>query len=158
MNIKYIGSTYFYFRSQYYEAEWLDRQESDMIRWLNALLMPTDKLVDEEQLDDLEQAAVAWEEASKTSHRNKPMQFATQKDLFVSQIYKQCPQQWSALRKATSNLLTSTNVATVLSKLTISIEKDFISVRDDRQIHLDLSEIWFKFKIVCIVNNYNLFC
>jgi len=148
-----------YFRSQYYEAEWLDRQESDMIRWLNALLMPTDKLVDEEQSDDLEQAAVAWEEASKTSHRNKPMQFATQKDLFVSQIYKQCPQQWSALRKATSNLITSTKVATVLSKLTVSIEKDFISVRDDRQIHLDLSEILFKFKIVFLVNNNNnLFC
>jgi abnormal spindle-like microcephaly-associated protein len=131
-----------YFRSQYYESEWLDRQESDMIRWLNALLMPTDKLADEEQVNDLEQAAVAWEEASKKSHRNKPMQFATQKDLFVSQIYKQSPQQWSALRKATTNLITSTNVATVLSKLTISIEKDFITVRDDRQIHLDLSKIF----------------
>jgi len=145
------------FRSQYYEAEWLDRQESDMIRWLNALLMPTDKLADEEQ-DDLKQAAVAWEEASKTSCRNKPMQFATQKDLFVSQIYKQCPQQWSALRKATSNLITSTNVATVLSKLAVSIEKDFITVRDDRQIHLDLSEILFKVKVVCIVNSFNIFC
>ncbi|XP_008182570.1 protein abnormal spindle isoform X2 [Acyrthosiphon pisum] len=138
--------------SQYYEAEWLDRQESDMIRWLNALLMPTDKLADEEQLDDLEQAAAAWEEASKTSHKNKPMQFATQKDLFVSQIYKQCPQQWSALRKATSNLLTSTNVATVLSKLTISIEKDFITVRDDRQIHLDLN---LKKKIMDLLKCYN---
>ncbi|XP_060855887.1 protein abnormal spindle-like [Metopolophium dirhodum] len=138
--------------SQYYEAEWLDRQESDMIRWLNALLMPTDKLADEEQLDDLEQAAVAWEEASKTSHKNKPMQFATQKDLFVSQIYKQCPQQWSALRKATSNLLTSTNVATVLSKLTVSIEKDFITVRDDRQIHLDLN---LKKKIMDLLKCFN---
>ncbi|XP_022160068.1 protein abnormal spindle-like isoform X2 [Myzus persicae] len=138
--------------SQYYEAEWLDRQESDMIRWLNALLMPTDKLADEEQLDDLKQATVAWEEASKTSHKNKPMQFATQKDLFVSQIYKQCPQQWSALRKATSNLITSTNVATVLSKLTISIEKDFIAVRDDRQIHLDLN---LKKKITDLLKCFN---
>ncbi|KAF0764759.1 protein abnormal spindle-like isoform X1 [Aphis craccivora] len=138
--------------SQYYESEWLDRQESDMIRWLNALLMPTDKLADEEQINDLEQAAVAWEEASKTSHRNKPMQFATQKDLFVSQIYKQSPQQWSALRKATSNLITSTNVATVLSKLTISIEKDFITVRDDRQIHLDLN---LKKKITDLLKCYN---
>lgn len=105
--------------------------------------MPTDKLADEEKLDDLEQAAMAWEEASKTSYKNKPMQLATQKDLFVSQIYRQSPQQWSALRKATSNLIISTNVATVLSKLTISIEKDFITVRDDRQIHLDLSMICF---------------
>lgn len=101
--------------------------------------MPTDKLADEDQMNDLEQAAVAWVEASKTSHKNKPMQFATQRDLFVAQIFRQSPQQWSALRKATSNLITSTKVATVLSKLTVSVEKDLITVRDDRQIHLDLS-------------------
>lgn len=112
-----------------------------MIRWLNALLTPTDKLVDKEQSDELEKAAMAWIEASKTSHKNKPMQFATQKDLFAAQIYRQSPQQWSALRKATTNLITSTNVSSVLSKLTISIEKDLISIRDDRQIHLDLCKI-----------------
>lgn len=110
-----------------------------MIRWLNALLTPSDKLVDEKQSNDLEEAAMAWVEASKTSHKNKPMQLATEKDLFVAQIYRQSPQQWSALRKATTNLITSTSVTSVLSKLTISIEKDLISVRDDRQIHLDLS-------------------
>lgn len=104
--------------------------------------MPTDKLVEEEPLSNLEQAAVAWEQASKTSHKNKPMQFATQKDLFAAQIYRQSPQQWSALRKATSNLITSTKVATVLSKLTVSIDKDLITVRDDRQIHLDLSKFF----------------
>lgn len=113
-----------------------------MIRWLNALLTPTDKLVDKEQSDELEKAAMAWIEASKTSHKNKPMQFATEKDLFAAQIYRQSPQQWSALRKATTNLITSTNVSSVLSKLTISIEKDLICVRDDRLIHLDLSKIY----------------
>lgn len=128
-------------RSQDYEAEWLNRQECDMIRWLNALLTPTDKLVDEEYSGDLEQAAMAWVEASKTSLKNKPMQFATEKDLFVAQIYRQSPQQWSALRKATINLMTSSSVTSVLSKLTSSIEKDLIAVRDDRQIHLDLSKI-----------------
>lgn len=102
--------------------------------------MPTDKLADEDQSGDLEQAAAAWVEASKNNHKNKPMQFVTQKDLFVAQIYRQSPQQWSALRKATSNLIASTSVATVLSKLGVSIEKDLITVRDDRQIHLDLSE------------------
>lgn len=115
-----------------------------MIRWLNALLMPSDKLVDEEQSGDLEQAAVAWVEASKC-HKNKPLQFATQKDLFVAQIYQQSPQQWSALRKATTNLMTSSSVSSVLSKLTVSIDKDLITVRDDRQIHLDLSEYFFFF-------------
>jgi len=113
-----------------------------MIRWLNAMLTPTEKLVDEEQSSDLEQAAMAWVEASKTCHKNKPMQFATQKDLFVAQMYRQSPQQWSALRKATTNLITSSNVTSVLSKLTVSIEKDLITLRDDRQIHLDLSEIY----------------
>lgn len=112
-----------------------------MIRWLNALLTPTDKLVDEEYSGDLEQAAKAWVEASKTSLKNKPTQFATEKDLFVAQIYRQSPQQWSALRKATTNLMTSSSVTSVLSKLTSSIEKDLIAVRDDRQIHLDLSKI-----------------
>lgn len=120
----------------------MDRQESDMIRWLNAMLTPTEKLIDEEQSSDLEKAAMAWVEASKTSHKNKPMQFATQKDLFVAQMYRQSPQQWSALRKATTNLITSSNVTSVLSKLTVSIEKDLITLRDDRQIHLDLSEIY----------------
>lgn len=115
-----------------------------MIRWLNALLMPTDSLADEDQSNDLEQATTTWIEACKMSNKNIPMQLATQKDLFVAQIYRQSPQQWNALRKATSNLITSTNVATVLSKLTVSIEKDLITVRDDRQIHLDLSE-FFKF-------------
>lgn len=123
-----------------------------MIRWLNALLTPIDKLVDEDESGDLEQAAMAWVEASKTCHKNKPMQFATQKDLFVAQIYRQSPQQWSALRKATKNLIMSTNVSSVLSKLTLSIEKDLITVRDDRQIHLDLSKIClfklFRFNII----------
>lgn len=113
-----------------------------MIRWINTLLTPSDKLVDEEQSGDLEQAAIAWIEASKTSYENKPMQFATQKDLFVAQIYRQSPQQWNALRKATTNLIMSKNVVSVLSKLTVLIEKDLITVRDDRQIHLDLSEIY----------------
>lgn len=131
------------FRSQHYEAEWLNRQESDMIRWLNALLMPTDKLVDEENSADLEQAALAWIKASKRSHQEKPMKFATEKDLFASQIYRQSPQQWSALRKATTNLITSSSVTSVLTKLTTSIEKDLILVRDDRQLHLDLSEFFF---------------
>lgn len=112
-----------------------------MIRWLNALLTPTDKLVDEEFSGDLEQAAMAWIEASKTSHKNKPMQFATEKDLFVAQIYRQSPQQWSALRKATTNLMTSASITSVISKLTMSIEFNLITVRDDRQIHLDLSKI-----------------
>ncbi|XP_050531513.1 protein abnormal spindle isoform X2 [Daktulosphaira vitifoliae] len=138
--------------SQYYETEWLNRQESDMIRWLNALLTPTENLVDEDHSGDLEQAAMAWVEASKDSHKNKPMQLATQKDLFVAQIYRQSPQQWSALRKATSNLCTSQRIATVLSKLTISIEKDLITVRDDRQIHLDLS---LKKKIIDLLKCYN---
>lgn len=138
--------------SEYYETEWLDRQESDMIRWLNAMLTPTEKLVDEEQSSDLEQAAMAWVEASKTCHKNKPMQFATQKDLFVAQMYRQSPQQWSALRKATINLITSSNVTSVLSKLTVSIEKDLITLRDDRQIHLDLS---LKKKIIDLLKCYN---
>lgn len=112
-----------------------------MIRWFNALLTPTNKLIEEEQSDDLEQAVMAWVDASKASHKNKPMQFATEKDLFVAQIYRQSPQQWSALRKASMNLISSSSVATVLSKLTISIEKDLITVRDDRQLHLDLSKI-----------------
>lgn len=119
-----------------------------MIRWLNALLTPTHKLVDEEQSSDLEQAAMAWVEVSKTCHKNKPMQLATPKDLFAAQIYRHSPQQWCALRKATANLIKSTSVSSVLSKLTVSIEKDLINVRDDRQIHLDLSKssnylFWF---------------
>ncbi|XP_060849151.1 abnormal spindle-like microcephaly-associated protein homolog [Rhopalosiphum padi] len=138
--------------SEYYETEWLDRQESDMIRWLNAMLTPTEKLVDEEQSNELEEAAMAWVEASKTCHKNKPMQFATQKDLFVAQIYRQSPQQWSALRKATTNLITSSSVTSVLSKLTVSIEKDLITLRDDRQIHLDLS---LKKKIIDLLKCYN---
>jgi len=155
--LKYKLISILYLRSRYYEAEWLDRQESDMIQWLNTLLMSTDKLADEDQSDDLEQAAVAWIEASKTSHKNKPVQFATQKDLFVAQIYRQSPQQWSALRKAASNLITSTSVATVLSKLTVSIEKDLITVREDRQIHLDLCEFFVNyflnfFKIIYILD------
>lgn len=112
-----------------------------MIRWINALLTPTDKLIDEEQSGDLEQATLAWIKASRTNNEHKPMEFATQKDLFAAQIYRQSPQQWKALRKATTNLFTSTSVAPVLSKLTLLIEKDIITVREDRQIHLDLSEI-----------------
>ncbi|VVC41764.1 Hypothetical protein CINCED_3A009489 [Cinara cedri] len=138
--------------SKYYAAEWLDRQESDMIRWLNELLMPTDKLAEEEKSDDLKQAAGSWEEVSKMCNKNKPMQFATQKDLFVAQIYRQSPQQWSALRKATFNLITSNKVSSVLSKLTVSIEKNLITVRDDRQIHLDLS---LKKKITDLLKCYN---
>lgn len=109
--------------------------------------MPTDKLSDEEQSNDLEQAAVTWVQASKTSHNNKSMQLAIQKDLFVAQIFRQSPQQWNALRKAATNLITSSNIAIVLSKLTISIEKDLITIRDDRQIHLDLSKL---IKLFCI--------
>lgn len=121
--------------------------------------MPTDKLVDEEQMSDLEDAAIAWEKASKTSYQNKPLQFATQKDLFAAQIYRQSSQQWSALRKATSNLITSTKVATVLSKLTVSIEKDLIAIRDDRQIHLDLSKFFksnYNFLEEIILDNFEV--
>lgn len=106
--------------------------------------MPSYKLEGEEQ--SVEQAAMAWEDMSKTCHKNKPMKFATPKDLFVAQIYKQSPQQWTTLRKTTSNFIKSTNVAIVLSKLTVLIEKGIIAIRDDRQIHLDFCESFLNFR------------
>lgn len=141
---KYL-KTKLYSRFRYYDAEWLDKQQSDLICWLNMLLMPSDKLEGEEQ--SIEQAVVAWENAFKTNHKNMPMQFSTQKDVFAAQIYRHSPIQWSTLRKTISNFIRSTNVATVLSKLTISIEKGIIAIRNDRQIHLDISELFLTIDI-----------
>lgn len=114
----------------YNDDKWLDRQERDIIKWMNLVLSPPTEL-NEENTDWTVDAADVWlkryhlDESSSTLITNK-----------VPLLYSM-PQTLDILRKRKISVISNEPVYSVFKKLSILIEKKIISIREDRDLHAD---------------------
>lgn len=118
------------FRSLYCDEYWIDRQERDVIKWMNSLLTPPIEL--NEECDRTVDAAEVW----LKSRREGELRAVPSVDNIAAAVYHS-PQRLDTLRKVSSSLLTTEPVLSVFKKISVVTEKKIISVREDRDLHLD---------------------
>lgn len=118
--------------SIYNDTAWMARQERDMIKWLNALLTPPAELEANTDLPAIDVGDL-WQKTC----RLKEVNFAPSREEVSSDHYDK-QNRLHSLRKAALNLLRSRDVATVLQKVSVHVDKKLLSVRADRDLHLDV--------------------
>nr|CAH7760044.1 unnamed protein product [Callosobruchus chinensis] len=124
------------------DEAWLDQQQVYFKKWLNALLTPPEELSSEEKSVDV---AKVWQEC-----KNREVQPAVTKEFMSNKKYTN--HKLDSIRKAAMNLYMSPEMTAVLVKLHNSIDSGKMSVRADKDIHLNLS---LKTDIINLINNYN---
>nr|CAI5858332.1 unnamed protein product [Callosobruchus analis] len=124
------------------DEAWIDQQQVYFKKWLNALLTPPEELLSEEKSVDV---AKVWQEC-----KTREVQPAVSKEFMSNQQYTN--HKLDSIRKAAMTLYLSPEMTAVLVKLHNSIDSGKISVRADKDIHLNLS---LKTDIINLINNYN---
>ncbi|KAJ8985779.1 hypothetical protein NQ317_014432 [Molorchus minor] len=122
--------------------EWLDQQQIDFKKWVNALLTPPEELIYEEQVIDV---AKIWQECKKREIESAPTKEQ------VSNKYH-TNSRLTNLRKNAQNLFRSKEVTSALSKVVLAIESGKLSIRDDKDIHLNLL---LRSQIMSMLLSYN---
>lgn len=113
------------------DGEWIEEEVSRFTKWLNALLTPPSDL----QSDAVHPVNVArmWRECSK----GKEVAVAPTKEL-ISNTYH-VSGRLVVLREAAMNLFRKSDIVLVLKKVANAVDSGKLSVRNDRDLHLDLS-------------------
>ncbi|VEN51699.1 unnamed protein product [Callosobruchus maculatus] len=124
------------------DEAWIEQQQVYFRKWLNALLTPPEELSSEEKSVDV---AKVWQEC-----KTREVQPAVTKEFMSNKKYTN--HKLDSIRKAAMNLYMSPEITAVLIKLHNSIDSGKISVRADKDIHLNLS---LKTDIINLINNYN---
>ncbi|XP_044752707.1 protein abnormal spindle [Coccinella septempunctata] len=128
----------------YLDQDWIQRQEDRFKNWLNMLLTPpTDLNVsDEGQPID---AAKLWRECSQ-----KEVSAAPTKEEVSSKYHTSA--KLEALRRSAHELYNSDIIQSILVRVYDAIEKKKIEIRQDRNVHLDLS---LQSKVMTLLLSYN---
>ncbi|CAH1978424.1 unnamed protein product [Acanthoscelides obtectus] len=121
---------------------WIEQQQVNFKKWLNALLTPPEELSSDEKSVDV---AKVWQEC-----KTKEVQLALTKEVMSNKNYTN--HKLDRIRKAAVDLYMSPEMTQVLINLHKSIDSGKISVRADKDIHLNLS---LKTDIINLINNYN---
>ncbi|XP_013199690.1 protein abnormal spindle [Amyelois transitella] len=119
----FLSSTYFY------DEEAVDKFEKEFKRWLNCILTPPADL--DSNIEQKIDVGKAWIE-----NRNKEVPVAPTKEQVCSTYHNS--HRLASLRRAARALLRSPEIAQVLVKLNVQIEKKLIAIRNDRNLHLDV--------------------
>ena len=120
-----------HYRSLYCDENWIGRQEKYIIKWMNSLLTPPVEL--HEETDWTVDAAAIWLQ----SCRDGDLRSVPSVDNIAAAIYYHSPQRMDTLRKVASSLLESEPIGPVFEKIDVIIQKKIISIREDRDLHLD---------------------
>ncbi|CAH1119295.1 unnamed protein product [Phaedon cochleariae] len=126
----------------YVNDQWIDKQEVDLKKWLNALLTPPQELSAEERVIDV---AKVWQECKKREVDVVPNKEQISNDYHINT-------KLNNLRKSAQNLFRSSEVGLVLSKVIQAVDSGKLSVRTDKDIHLNLI---LKSEIIGLLLNYN---
>lgn len=118
-------------RAIYNDSAWIARQESDMIRWLNALLTPPAQL----ETTDLPSIDIGdlWQKTCRLKE-NCP---APSREAVSSNLYDENA-RLNTLRKSAMAFIRSRDIASVLQKISVKVDQRVLSVREDRDLHLDV--------------------
>ncbi|XP_077288112.1 microtubule assembly factor abnormal spindle [Arctopsyche grandis] len=110
-----------------YDEEAFDRLESEFKRWLNYLLTPPSDLDTKLDID----IGKAWIE-----NRNKAVPAAPTKEQVSSKYHTS--HRLESLRRSAKTLIKSTHITQVFLKITSQIERKLLSIRSDKNLHLDI--------------------
>lgn len=127
--------------SVYRSEEWLDEQEKNFTKWLNALLTPPAELSAKNEVD----VAKIWQVCTK-----KEVPLAPTKET-VSFCYH-TNNKLDKLRQAARQLFYSKDMSTVLQKVCTAVDSGKLSIREDKNVHLNLK---LKSEIVALILGYN---
>ncbi|KAK3908959.1 Protein abnormal spindle [Frankliniella fusca] len=115
----------------YNDSSWIARQETDMIKWLNAMLTPPAEL--ETNSDQVIDIGDLWQKTCRV----KDVSLAPSRDEVSSDLYDQ-NDRLKTLRKSALTLIRSRDIASVLQKISVRVDQKVLSIRDDRDLHLDV--------------------
>ncbi|XP_031337214.1 protein abnormal spindle-like [Photinus pyralis] len=143
-----VKSDGFYFdpymvQSVYQDEAWMERQEGIFKNWLNALLAPPSELDVNVEVN----VAKIWQE-SKQKGESAPTPLSKES---VSSTYH-TNHRLDALRKSASELFRSQAVGKVIATTYQIIENQKLSIRQDKNIHLNLG---LQSQITLVLLNYN---
>ncbi|XP_066257818.1 protein abnormal spindle [Euwallacea similis] len=125
----------------YIDEEWIDRQEKNFTKWLNALLTPPEELSAKVEVD----VARVWQECTK-----KEVSKAPSKEIISLKYHTNA--KLDNLRRLAQELLISKEISSVCEKVCTSVEAGRLQIREDKDLHLNLK---LKGDITRLILGYN---
>ncbi|CAG9854161.1 unnamed protein product [Phyllotreta striolata] len=125
----------------YINDEWVAQQENNFKKWLNALLTPPQEFSYEDKPIDI---AKVWQEC-----KNMDIESASSKEEVSSKYHVNS--KLIALRKSARTLFKSEAISKILLKVSEAVEKGRLSVRQDKDIFLNLTT---KSELMALVLSY----
>ncbi|KAK4881204.1 hypothetical protein RN001_004523 [Aquatica leii] len=124
--------------------QWLEKQETIFKNWLNALLTPPAEL--DSNMDDRPiNVAKLWQECKQKSVPIAP----TKENVSIKYHTNN---RLDSLRKSAFSLFRSSEVAEVLDKISLNVENEKLSIRADKNVHLDLG---LQSEVMTLLLSYN---
>ncbi|XP_015522413.1 protein abnormal spindle isoform X1 [Neodiprion lecontei] len=115
----------------YYDDKWVKNQELEFKKWLNMLLTPPEHLTSNVDTPLVDVAKI-WQ----TCRSKEDVSLAETKEALSARYHTN--QRLNTLRRAACTLLCSNEVVSVLSKVTVCVEKGILVIRQDRDLHKDI--------------------
>ncbi|KAJ4445160.1 hypothetical protein ANN_06961 [Periplaneta americana] len=131
--------------SVYYDEEWMVQQEREFVKWLNSLLTPPEELDSTTALPKVDVAEL-WIQSCRT----QDIEPAPSRETVSSKYHTQ--HRLDALRKAAFSLFRSQDVAQILSRVVVHVDKKLIEIRNDRDLPRDFG---LKCKVMELLLSYN---
>ncbi|CAH0552801.1 unnamed protein product [Brassicogethes aeneus] len=127
----------------YSDEDWIAKQINHFMKWLNALLTPPAEF--ETKSDVKIDVAKVWQDI-----KNRDVAVVPTKEYLSNKYHTSV--KLTSLRKNAQILYRSLEIATVLSKLVISIDGGKLNIRTDKEFYLDLN---IKSELMSLLLSYN---
>ncbi|KAL1501696.1 hypothetical protein ABEB36_006978 [Hypothenemus hampei] len=127
--------------SRHCDNDWVEEQKKNFTKWLNALLTPPEELDTKNEVD----VAKVWQECTKQN-----VTIAPSKEK-ISIMYH-TNKKLENLRNQARDLWKSEEIMTVLNKVSTVIETGKLSIREDKDLHLNLK---LKGEVTKLILGYN---
>lgn len=120
----------FIFSTMFYDEQYFEQQELHILKWLNALLQPPSDL--QCQVEGKVNLGKIWNDV-----KNKPLMLPQTKETVSHKLH--VSHRLQSLRAAAKKLLKQPDLIIILTKCTNLVENEVLSIRADKQLHLDVS-------------------
>ena len=134
-------------RNIYYDEKWVEKQERGFSKWLNFFLTPQLLEDDSGALPKMVDIAHLWSQCSRDV---KEPRAPTREEMSLRQYTVK--REMNRLRKKSCKIWQSREVATVIRKVELEVEKMRLAVRKDRNITKDVG---MKQSLLKLVLSYN---
>lgn len=126
------------------DPKWIDNQELQFKKWLNALLTPPEELNSDAEMHPVDVAKL-WQECKRKDVEQPPS-----KEIISNKYHVKS--KLELLRVSAVSLFRSDDIARVLAKVSMMVENNKLYIRADKNVHLDLG---LQNKIMALFLNYN---